>query len=169
MALTVETGAGISGADSYVSRADYIAYAATVGVTIADAAAADVELIKAAQFIDRHESNLQGYRTTRDQAMSFPRVGVIVDSWYWNSNEIPRQVILAQYAFALDVNAGIDLYNRPVNPNLIASEKRVEGAVSVKYAITGGDQKSSRTSTGDSLLASLLKRNGLYSVNLERA
>jgi len=168
--LTIEDGSKVTGSDSYVSRADYIAYALSFGVVVADADAADVELRKAAKYIDAHEANLKGLKMSKTQSMAYPRSGVYVDSWYWNSDEIPRNVILAQLAFALDVNSGIDLYNVPANPNLIAKKKRVEGAVSVELAVKdGGNQKATRSSTGDSLLATLLKQSGLYSVNLVRA
>ncbi len=169
MGIVVEDGSIVANSNSYISRADYIAYAASIGVTIADAVAADEELIKAASFIDQHEPNLQGTRTNRDNPMAFPRWRVLVNGWSWNSDEIPRQVILAQQAYALDVHNGVDLWNKAANPNLIASEKEVSGAVSIKYAISGNDQKMTNTSTGDALLATLLKRSGLYSVELVRA
>ena len=162
MALVIEDGSQVTSADSYVSRADYIAYALTLGTVITDDVTADNQLVKAAEYIGRHEDNLKGERGTRDQALSFPRSGLYIDGWNWTSVEIPRQVILCQQAFALDINAGIDLYNRPQNPNMIAKSKRVEGAVTIAYAV--GDstgQKLSQTSTGDALLASLLNNNGL--------
>lgn len=162
MAVTVETGAIVTGADSYVSRADYIAYAATVGVTITDDATADVQLVKSAEYIDRHEANLKGYRVTRAQPMAFPRYDLYIEGWTWLETEIPRQLTLCQMMFALDINAGIDLYNRPQNPNLIAKKERVEGAIEVEYAVSESTgQKLSQTSTGDALLNSLLKSNGL--------
>jgi len=164
MTLIVEDGSGVAGANSYSSRADYIAYAASIGVTVPDAVAADEELIKAAEFIDRHETRLKGTRNTRDQVMAFPRFGLVIENWAWNANEIPRQVRQCQWAFALDVHSGIDLYNRPANPNLVAKSERVEGAVAVQYAVNGGEQKATRTSTGDSLLRSLLRANGLQLV-----
>lgn len=165
MPLIIEDGSQVTSSDSYVSRADYIAYALTVGVTIADTDAADVQLVKAAEFIDRHEDNLKGYLVDRDQSMAFPRYDLYIDGWTWTETEIPRQVILCQMKFALDINAGIDLYNTPQNPNLITSKERVEGAISVEYAVgenTG--QKLSRSSTGDALLFSLLNNNGLQLV-----
>lgn len=169
MAVTVETGAIVTGADSYVSRADYITYAATLGVTIASAAAADIELVKAAQYIDQHEANLKGTKYTRGQPMAFPRDGVTIDGWYWTATEIPRQVILCQMAFALDVNAGRDLWNRGANPGLVATNKTVVGAVSVSYAVNPNAQKLSRNSTADALLASLLKNSGLRMITAERS
>lgn len=168
--LIIEDGSIVANADSYVTRADYITYAASFGITIADAEAADIELRKAAQFIDSHESQFMGYKVNRDQTMAFPRYDVVVDNWWWTHQEIPRNLILCQMAYALDVNAGIDLWNRPVNPNLIAKRKKVEGAVEVEYAVdqkTG--QKMSRASTADALLKSLMKKSGLTSMSLVRA
>lgn len=169
MALITEDGSGVTNSNTYVSRADYITYASNRGITIVDNAAADVQLFNAAEYIDRHEDNLKGDLVERDQSMAFPRTGLTIDSWYWGSDEIPRQVILCQLAFALDINAGIDLYNRPQNPNLITKSETIVGAVEVEYAVneTTG-QKLSQTSTGDALLASLLNNSGL-SIALTRA
>ena len=169
MALIVEDGSGVVNANSYVSRADYIAYAATLGVTIADDAAADVELIKAAEYIDAHKSNMKGYQVNKSQDMAFPRYNVFIDGWHWSSNELPRNLILCQMRFAMDVHDGIDLFNRPANPNLVAKSEEVVGAVKVEYALDGANQKLGRSSKGDALLNSLLNLSGLYSITAVRA
>lgn len=170
MALIVEDGTLVASSDSYVTRAAYIAYALTLGVTIADAEAADVQLRKAAEFIGAHEANLKGYRVTRDQSMAFPRYDVIIEDWSWTETEIPRQAILCQMALALDINAGVDLYNKPVNPSIITKREKVDGAVEVEYAVSDSTgQKLSRSSRSDALLNSLLNRSGLMSINLVRA
>jgi len=170
MALITEDGSQIANSNTYVSRADYITYASNRGVTIGDNAAADVQLLTAAEYIDRHEDNLKGYIVERDQSMAYPRYDLTIDGWYWSSDEIPRQVILCQLAFALDINSDIDLYNRPQNPNLITKAETIVGAIEVEYAVseTTG-QKLSQTSTGDALLASLLNNSGLTSISLIRA
>lgn len=171
MAVVVETGSIVTGANSYLTRADYIIYAAAVGVTVADDEQADYQLVQAAMFIDQHEANMKGCKVSRDQPMAFPRSGVEIDGWSWSSTEIPRQVILCQVQFALDIKAGFDPWNPGANPNLIKKRSRVEGAVEVEYAVGNNKtgQKLGRTSRADALLASLLKRNGLYSVPLERS
>jgi len=170
MTLIVETGALVTGANTFVSRPDYIAYALSLGIVVADDAAADVQLIKAAQFIGQHEANLKGTRVTRDQALSFPRYGVEIDGWSWSSTEIPRNVILCQLQTALDIKAGFDPWNPSTNPNLVKKRARVEGAVDVTYAVSDSTgQKLSRTSTADALLNSLLNRSGLFSIPLVRA
>jgi len=169
MVLILETGAGVTGSNTYVSRADYITYASNRGVTIGDNAAADVQLLTAAEYIDRHEDNLKGDTVDRDQSMAYPRYDLTIDGWYWSSDEIPRQVILCQLAFALDINSGVDLYNRPQNPNLIKKSTKID-VIEVEYAVSESTgQKLSQTSTGDALLASLLNNSGLNSISLVRA
>lgn len=170
MALTIEDGTIVTGANSFVSRADYIAYAATIGVTIADDAAADIELIKAGEFINQHEDNLIGSLVSRDQAMSFPRNNLAINGWPYGGNEIPRAVTLCQMAFALDVHNGYDLWNPSANPNLVTKREKVEGAVEVEYAVSeNAPQRLTRTSMGQSYLSALLKTTSLYSIGLVRA
>lgn len=169
MALIVETGLVVANSNSYVSRADYITYAASLGVTIANTEAADVQLIKAALFIGQHEENLKGFKVLRDQYMAFPRTGVVIDGWAWNYTEIPRNVILCQMQIALDINAGFDPWNPASNPNMIVKRDKVS-VLETEYAVSDKTgQKLSRTSTADALLASLLDRSGLFSISLVRA
>lgn len=167
MALIIEDGSIVPGANTYVSAANYGTYAEARGVLIVGDA--DVHLIKAAEFIGSHEANLKGYLVERDQPLAFPRNDVTIDGWYWSNDEIPRQVILCQLALAMDINAGLDLYNKPVNPNLARKKVKVDGAVEVEYAISEtAPQKLSRSSTSDALLNSLLKLNGLASIRMIR-
>jgi hypothetical protein len=170
MALIIENGSIVTSADSWVTRAEFITYAASLGVTVANTDATDITLRKAAQFIGSHEANLKGYKVNRDQPLAFPRSDVEIDGWYWSSAEIPRQVLLAQLNIALDIEEGVDPYNPPANPNLIERSVNVAGAISVEYAIGGlVPQKVGRSSSATALMACLLKNNGLMSVRLERS
>ena len=169
MTVIVEDGSQVSNSDSYVSRADYITYAASVGVTIADDETADVQLINSATYIGNHEDNLKGTLVARDQSMAYPRNNLVIDGWSWSNDEIPRQVILCQMTFALDINAGEDLYNRSQNPSLITKKEKVD-VIEVEYAVSENTgQKLSKSSTGDALLASLLNNNGLFSISMVRS
>lgn len=165
--MIVEDGSQVINSNSYVSRADYIAYAASIGVTIADDINADYQLIKAAEYIDSHEPQLKGTIVDRDQSMAYPRTDLYLEGWYWSSAEIPRQVILAQKMYALMLNDGEDLYNRSVNPNTTVKKERIEGAVEVEYAV-GETQQLSKNSKADAIMNTLLKNNGL-SMIMERA
>ena len=165
MAVIIETGAQVTDSDSYSTRAEYIAYAASIGTTIADTVAADEQLIAAAIFIDSKEAQLKGCRVDRDQSMAFPRNGLVIEGFSWLSTEIPRQVLLAQMALALDLNAGEDLYNLSQSASAGVKKERVEGAVSVEYAVSDS-MKLSRRSRSQALLASLMTSGGLFTVPL---
>ena len=166
MTLVVETGSIVAGANTYVSRADYIAYAATEGVTIPDEAAADLELIQAARYLDSLEVRLKGARVERDQPLAYPRSGLTIEGFAWASDEIPRQVILAQMSTALDIHAGIDPYNPPANPERATKREEIDGAVKVEYFGQDGAVKLSRDSTGTALIASLMRSSGLAIVGV---
>lgn len=164
MALIVETGLIVPNANSYANRADYIAYAGLLGVVIPDEDEADVEMIRAAQFIDSHEWRLKGQMVDRSQPMAFPRSGLYIDGFSWDEDEIPRQVIHCQFKVAMDIHAGVDPYNPPPNPNRPTRRERVEGAVEVEYF---GDDKMARlsvNSTWQALLSSLMVSSGLRMV-----
>lgn len=167
--IIVETGSIVPGANSFVSRADYIAYAAGFGIVIPDNESADIELINAGMFINGQEC-IKGTPVSRDQTMAFPRRGVKIDGWEWSDTEIPRQVILCQMQLALDIHAGIDLWNPP---QVTAPKKstRIEGAVAVTYAVSDvAPSKLSRVSKSQALLNAFLCSGGfIMSVPLVRA
>jgi hypothetical protein len=168
MALTIEDGTIVTGADSWITRAEYIAYAASKGITIADDADADAELVQAAEFIGAHEPNLKGDKVARDQPLAYPRKNLVLEGFEWKADEIPRQVILCQMALALDIHAGIDLYNPSPNPNRATRREKVD-VIEVEYFGKNGGIKMNRDSTATALLATLLKRSGLMSIPLVRA
>lgn len=132
MAVIVEDGSIVTDADSLVTRAEYIAYAGLVGTTIANAAAADEELIGAMRFIDSLEPQFYGELVERDQALSFPRTGLYLEGWSWTHEEIPERLKQAQMEVALYIHAGYDPYN-PEQTMVYLSES-VDGAVAVSYA-----------------------------------
>jgi hypothetical protein len=165
MAVIIETGAQVANSNSYSTRADYIAYALTLGTVIADTVAADDQLVAAAVFIGSKENSLKGDRVDRDQSMAFPRNGLVIEGFSWLSTEIPRQVLLAQMSLALDINAGEDLYNLSQSESTGLKSERVEGAVTVEYANVDS-MKLSRRSSSNALLASLMKNGGLFSVSI---
>jgi len=169
MSLIIEDGSKVDNSDSYVSRADYIAHALTLGVTIADADAADVQLRQAAIYIGQHEANLKGDTVSRDQSMAYPRYNLWINGWSWSSDEIPTEVIDCQLAFALDINGGEDLWNRSVNPNAVVKKQRVEGAVSREFAVNERGVNPTKKSTGDPLLYPLLVNVGSMSMPAVRS
>ena len=161
--IKIEDGTGVTGATSYVTRVEYIAYAAAQGTTIPDTVASDQELVKAARFIDSIEDRLQGERVLRDQALAFPRRGLSTEGWTWEYTEIPTQLETAQMELALYFHAGKDPYNP--DQNKITSRERVEGAVDVSYQVGSGKQYESKS--WDFYLSQLC--NNLSSIVMVRA
>ena len=167
MSLIIEDGSIVSEADSLVTRAEFIAYAASIGVTIDDSDDSDVLLVKAMKFIDSYENKIKGVKIDREQSLSFPRYNLVVNGWSWNTDEIPTEAKRCQMELALDVNSGTDLYNLTYSkgPRI---EETVSGAVTVKYGTTSA-MASKTKSRGLTLLNSLLKTSGLQSIKLVRA
>jgi len=162
MTLTVETGAIVTGANSYVSRADAIAYAANRGVTLADTTATDAMLIKATDYLETYADRFKGILVDREQPLSWPRYDAVIEGFSWESDEIPRQVVNAQLAVLLEINAGDD----PFNPTPVVgpvTEKTVSGAVTVRYA-SGTSSKVKKSRASDAIIALLLSRSGLMAV-----
>lgn len=99
MVLTVETGAIVAGADSYVSLAVYQAYGAARGWTMgADDTADEVNLRRAFDGINRLWSYL-GELESSDQPGAFPRS-------LWDG--VPRKVQDAQCELAYLIQGGLD-------------------------------------------------------------
>jgi hypothetical protein len=102
MSLIIETGAGIPGADSYVTVAECEAFAlAFFGQSLAGSAAAkESALRRAARFMD--SLPWKGTRTFgRNQGLAWPRTGVTdAEGNEILETEIPEEVKDAQHIFA---------------------------------------------------------------------
>jgi len=124
----------------------------------------DAKAVSAMRFIDSAEATLIGKRVSRDQSLSFPRSGVVVDGWEWSSNEIPRNALLLQLSLMLDLAQGVDIYN----PEPAKAKKREKvDSIEVEY-FGPSDQKLGRQSQTLALLSSLQNKRGLYSVKMVR-
>jgi len=106
VAIIVEDGTNVAGANSYVSRADYIAYGAARGTTIEDSEKADQNLINAMDYLN--VQCVKGEVVFITQPLPFPRWKLVDgdDEGPWT---IPANIKLAQMQLALDVRNGIVL------------------------------------------------------------
>jgi hypothetical protein len=108
MALIVEDGTGKDDATSFVTRAEYIAYAAARGVVVADVDASDIDLIKAVDFL--LAECWRGNVTVAAQALPFPRTLYNFDGTLaYPSDEVPTPIKRAQMMLALASKSGVDL------------------------------------------------------------
>lgn len=108
MALVIEDGTIIAGANSFVTRAEIIDYAALRGVVIEDDEASDVFAIQAMDYL--WSLCFKGDMVDPAQTTPFPRSGLIdgddVDGYVYT---IPAGIKNAQLQLALDAKSGIIL------------------------------------------------------------
>lgn len=142
----------------YVTDSEYTTYATAVGVTLpTDEADRTIQLVTASRFIDSQESRLMGTRTERDQDYAYPRFNLYINGYYYDTDEIPEIVKKCQMEFALEVNAGVDLFDRGYDLPVI--KERVEGAIEVQYASPNGVAPALKQSNGMRLLQQLISSN----------
>lgn len=109
MALIVETGSVVANANTFVTRAELIAYAALRGVVVADVDASDIPIVRAADYLLYRESEMKGARTSMLQTLPYPRTGVEIGVYTVADNEIPDTLKRAQMQIALEVLSGVDV------------------------------------------------------------
>lgn len=164
MALIVEDGSIVEGANSYVSIADFRAYATARGVELsADDAEVETILIKAMDYLESFADRFKGCLVDRDQPLSWPREDVVIENWSWSSTEIPRQVISAQLALGIEIANGEDPFNPPA-AELPVTRERVEDAVEVEYANPSRVSKVTKTARSATIIKLLLKHSGMQLV-----
>ena len=154
MALTVETGAGVAGADAYISVADADAYFAARGVEAwTEVENKEAAIRKATDFLDRRY-RWRGTRKSRDQALQWPRVDAMDDDGFTYSSVVPEHVKRACAEMALRA-ASADL-----DPDLErggAIQSASVGPVSVTYS-SNAPVRTAYT-TVDDMLAHLTYTN----------
>lgn len=129
--LTIEDGSIVPGADSFVSAADFVIYAADYGVEVPDAEPAQEALLRRAA-VQLESLQWKGSPVSGDQLLSWPRAGVVRNDFPVKPDAIPPQVKQAQMALAAELHA--EDVATAVNTKGAVTKEAVEGAVSREYA-----------------------------------
>ena len=95
MALVVEDGSNVSGANTHVTLAEFKAWADERGITYDNDAKITNHIYRAMDFIERQ--NFQGRKANETQPLQFPRTDVMIDGYYVDANEIPKELKIALY------------------------------------------------------------------------
>lgn len=150
MAIVVEDGSIVSGANSYVSEADLTAFATARGITLV--ADEDELLIKAMDYIE--SLDFQGIKVSRDQSLQWPRAYVTIDQYNFPSNAIPNELKngLCQVAIAIDQDMN------PLAPLEQTVKREKVDVIEVEYMDGSTSQAIARTIT--SSLYKLLNSGG---------
>ena len=125
MATIVETGAGLTNSNSYISDADFAAYATSMGVTVSGTAA--ILLLKASVYVEGLA--FIGTKKTREQSMQWPRYDATVDNFLTPSDVIPKLLKDLQCEVAIAIDGG----NDPLADVARAVKKEKVDVIEVEY------------------------------------
>jgi len=132
MALIIEDGTGIEDANSYVTLAEFIDFASLRGVTLpVEASDQEILLIKASDYLLMFEGDYQGKRKSSTQALSFPRLGLIINCDPYADDKIPQAVKNAQMQAGLEASKGVDL--SPSTVKYPVYREKIEEAVERQF------------------------------------
>jgi hypothetical protein len=135
MTIIVEDGSIVTGADSYVSVADYEAWADARGVEY-DSSLVESQILRAMDYIET--LRFIGQKSTKAQPLQFPRVGVVVDGYELDYNEIPTQLKKAVFESVKAESEGLS--------QLANIERRTLSEKVGDIAVTYADNSNSQTS-----------------------
>lgn len=153
MALVIEDGSVVTGANSYVTLAEAQAYAVARGST--SASITEVKLISAMDYLESLRADYQGSKISGDQVLQWPRTGVVVDDFAIGDDEIPSCLKAAQCQLAMD--ASVVSLLPTGDRREVTSESYAKGVVAKTYATGLGGSPKPRLTAAEALLAPLLK------------
>lgn len=133
MALTIEDGTNVTGADSYITVAEYNTWAdarfgAARTTAPADDTAAEQLILRAMDYFET--LNFKGTKTYESQPLQWPRSWVVIDRYAKEADEIPVEVKKALYELTYAEEQGdgeLNQVERKVNSETV-------GPISVTYA-----------------------------------
>lgn len=165
MALIIETGSIVAGANSYVTVAEARPYVESRGGSFPiEDLDGEYLILKAMDFFESHNERFKGDIVSKAQPLSFPRQNFEAEGWNWSSDEIPRQVKTALLALVFEIAGGADPFN-PETVQAPAIKKKV-GPIETVYAEPVRVSKVYKNSTSGTLMRLLLKNSGLSMVRV---
>ena len=160
MSIIVETGEGIEGANSYLGTDESKQLAKVRGLSL-PCANEDVQklIYKSMDYIESHDSQFSGCRTTDTQSLSYPREDGYVGNRLLANDEIPKELKLAQLYAMVGLNEGIDpMANRSSEPFVTREQVdvlRIDYSVESQYnrnRLTMADKLLSLLTNGGSII-----------------
>jgi hypothetical protein len=127
MTIIVENGTIVPDADSYVSVAEYEAWADARGIEY-DSSVIESQILRAMDYIET--LRFIGQKSTKAQPLQWPRVGVVVDGYELDYNEIPQQLKRAVFESVKAESEGV---SQLANVERTTVREKV-GAIEVQYA-----------------------------------
>jgi len=160
MSIIVETGAGVTDANSYADLAKVRAYALLRGITLStDDAVVTAQIMLGMDFIEAKRSDFQGTKTSATQALQWPRKGVTIDCNDVDENTIPNEIVNALCQVVIEQHNGVNL--SPTRTDAFITEDTI-GPITTKYSdkIGGGPGTAPTMPNVENSLAPLLATCG---------
>ena len=135
MALVVEDGSVVAGANTYVTLAEFKAWADDRGITYGTDAAVTQQIYRAMDYFERLQ--FIGNKANENQPLQWPRTEALIDGYYADATEIPAPVKTALYESIVVEAAGnseLDVLDRKTIPEKI-------GDIEVQYADNSENRK----------------------------
>lgn len=136
MALIVEDGTRVPGANSYVSLADFKAWADARGITYGSDATVEQQILRAMDYIEG--LNFVGFKETETQSLQWPRVNVVIDGFGLDASTIPAELKVSVYE-ATKVEIDGDSKIAPVDRQVISE---TVDSISITYKDNSGTQRN---------------------------
>ena len=96
MALVIEDGSVVSGANSYVTLAEFKAWADSRDISYnADDNVVEAQILRAMDYFER--LFFIGNKANENQPLQWPRTEALIDGYYADATEIPKEVKTALY------------------------------------------------------------------------
>lgn len=161
MPLTIEDGSIVADADSYITVAEYTAWAnarfdASRATLPADTAAYEAIILRAMDYFET--LSFIGELVEDNQPLQWPRAWAVIDGYSVESREIPKQVKTALYELAYAEEKAEGMSN--VIEREVSSEK--VGPISISYE--SGSSSRSVVPSISRTLRKLISGGGGYKV-----
>lgn len=129
MALVIEDGSVIAGANSYITAVEFRTWANSRGITVSDSDdILERSILRAMDWFERQF--FIGNKANENQLLQWPRTEALIDGYYADATEIPKEVKTALYEAT---KVQIDGYSE-LNEQDRRTIKESIGDISVEYA-----------------------------------
>lgn len=135
MALVVEDGSVVAGANTYITLAEFKAWADDRGISYGTDDAVNKQIYRAMDYFERLQ--FIGNKANENQPLQWPRTEALIDGYYADATEIPPQVKIAVYE-AVVVEAAGDSELETQDRRTIREKV---GDIEVQYAENSSNRK----------------------------
>lgn len=168
MALIVEDGSIVAGADSYISLADARTLAANWGIALPiDDTEAEIALRKGTAYIGLNEGQFSGSRVSNTQSLSWPRNDAYRYGVLLANDSIHPDIQLAQVQAAGVYGDGVEV--RPVSDGSVITSEEIASTIKLGYENKSGSNSVAITPSDDLLEPFFDDDSNLTSFDVGRA